>query len=117
MKSLLLGALVMGFCSIAAAKGATKADTITGEVVDITCYAAHQGKGEKHAACAQKCLTSGSPAGLVSDGKLWVVVMKDHSPLSPKLAAFAGKMVTAEGSKITVDGANIFEIDTFAAAK
>jgi hypothetical protein len=107
----------MGFCSVAAAKGTGKADTITGEVVDITCYAAHQEKGEKHAACAQKCLAAGAPAGLISDGKLWVVVMKDHSPPAPKLAAFAGKLVTAEGSKITVDGANIFEIDTFAAAK
>ena len=107
----------MGFCSIAAAKGATKADSITGEVVDITCYAAHQEKGEKHASCAQKCLASGSPAGLISDGKLWIVVMKDHSPPSPKLAAFAGKLVTAEGSRLTVDGANIFEIDSFAAAK
>jgi hypothetical protein len=117
MKSLLLSALIIGFCSVAAAKGTTKSDTITGEVVDITCYAAHQEKGEKHAACAQKCLAGGSPAGLISDGKLWLVVMKDHSPPSPKLAAYAGKNITAAGEKLTVDGANIFEIDTFSAAK
>ncbi len=117
MKTILLSAFVIGFCGVANAKGAAKSDTITGEVVDITCYAAQKEKGEKHAACAQKCLAGGSPAGLVSDGKLWVVTMKHHSPPAPKLAAFAGKMVTAEGTKVVIDGANVFEIDTFAAAK
>jgi predicted type IV restriction endonuclease len=120
MKKLFLASLILGFCSFAAAdekKAAGKTDKITGEVVDITCYANHGAKGEKHAACAQKCLSGGMPAGIVSDGKLWVVTMKDHSAPSTKLSAWAGKLVTAEGSKIERDGTNIFEIDTVAPAK
>lgn len=92
-------------------------DKITGEVVDITCYASHGAKGEKHASCAQKCLQGGMPAGIVADGKLYVVTMKDHSSPSTKLAAWAGKNVTAEGSKMESGGTNIFEIDTVNPAK
>jgi hypothetical protein len=89
-----------------------KKDKITGEVIDITCYVGHEGKGEKHAACATKCLSAGMPAGIVSAGKLYVVTMKDHSAPNAKLAAWAGKEVTAMGSIIEKDGARIFEIDS-----
>jgi hypothetical protein len=88
------------------------ADKLTGEVVDITCYASHGGGGEKHASCAQKCLGAGMPAGIVADGKLWVVTMKDHTAPGAKLAALAGKLVNATGAKLEKDGARVFEIDS-----
>jgi hypothetical protein len=91
-------------------------DKITGEVVDITCYASHEAKGEKHATCAAKCLEKGMPAGIVADGKLYVVTMKDHTAPGAKLAAWAGKQVTATGTKSERDGTPVFEIDTVAAA-
>jgi predicted type IV restriction endonuclease len=119
MKNFIIaGALLLSGIALAdkpAGKAAAK-DKITGEVVDITCYASHAAKGDKHMACAQKCLQSGMPAGIVADGKLWVVTMADHTSPGTKLAAWAGKSVTAEGTKIEKDGANIFEIDTVAAA-
>ena len=114
MKKLIIAGLMMSGLALAD-KPAGK-DKLTGEVVDITCYASHGAKGEKHAACAQKCLTGGMPAGIVADGKLWIVTMNDHSSPSTKLAAWAGKTVTAEGTKVEKDGANIFEIDTVAPA-
>jgi hypothetical protein len=92
-------------------------DKITGEVVDITCYASHEAKGEKHGSCAQKCLSAGMPAGIVADGKLWVVTTSDHTPPGNKLAALAGKMVTATGHKVEKDGAMVFEMDTVEASK
>jgi hypothetical protein len=119
MKKLLIASLMISGMALAdkpAGKTAAAKDKITGEVVDITCYASHGAKGEKHAACAQKCLSGGMPAGIVADGKLWVVTMNDHSSPSTKLAAWAGKTVTAEGQKVEKDGANIFEIDTVAPA-
>ncbi len=88
------------------------ADKITGEVVDITCFASHDAKGEKHASCGTKCISAGLPAGIVADGKLYVVTMKDHTAPSAKLAAWAGKEVVATGTRIDKDGAHIFEIDT-----
>jgi hypothetical protein len=96
----------------AAAAPAAKGDKITGEVVDITCFANHDARGDKHAACAAKCLSAGMPAGIVSGGKLYVVTMKDHTAPSAKLAAWAGKEVTANGSLVDKDGLHIFEIDT-----
>lgn len=44
---------------------AAKSGELTGEVVDITCYMDHDSKGEKHAACAQKCIAKGLPVGLL----------------------------------------------------
>ena len=111
MNKIVIAGLLLSSVAFAGGK-----DKITGEVVDITCYASHGAKGDKHAACAQKCLTGGMPAGIVADGKLWIVTMNDHSSPSTKLAAWAGKTVTAEGEKVTKDGANIFEIDTVAPA-
>jgi len=119
MKKLLIATMMISGLALAdkpAGKPAAAKDKITGEVVDITCYASHAAKGDKHAACAQKCLQGGMPAGIVADGKLWIVTMNDHSSPSTKLAAWAGKTVTAEGTKVEKDGANIFEIDTVAPA-
>jgi hypothetical protein len=116
MKKLLLASLLLSGVALAD-KPAAPADKLTGEVVDITCYASHAAKGEKHTACAQKCLQSGMPAGIVADGKLWIATMADHTSPSTKLASFAGKTVIIEGHKLSKDGANIIEIDTVAPAK
>ncbi len=94
----------------------TTGDKLTGEVVDITCYAGHENHGDKHASCAAKCIGAGMPAGILADGKLYVVIMKDHSAPAAKFAAFGGKLVTATGTKVEKNGTNIFEVDTVDAA-
>src|SRR3954447_21632062 len=80
-----------------AKKPAAASEKVTGEVVDITCLLGHDGKGDKHASCAQKCLSAGLPAGLVIDGKLYLVTMKDHTAPAAKLASYGGKLVSATG--------------------
>jgi len=126
MTKLLSFAMVLGLAASAwagdkkepaPAAPAKASDKITGEVVDITCYASHEAKGEKHVACGQKCLTAGLPAGIVSDGKLWIAVFTDHTPPGSKLASYAGKMVTAVGHKVIKDGTPVFEIESVDAAK
>src|SRR5262245_34580152 len=105
MKKLLLaGVMVLSGVALADKPAGKAKDTITGEVVDITCYASHAAKGDKHTACAQKCLQGGMPAGIVAAGKLWIVTMGDHTSPGTKLASFAGKNVTAEGTKLEKDG-------------
>jgi hypothetical protein len=124
MNKLFAFALVLGLAAAAhagdkkpaAAAPAKAADKITGEVVDITCYASHEAKGDKHASCGQKCLNAGMPAGIVADGKLWVATTADHTAPGTKLASYAGKMVTATGHKIEKDGAMVFEIESVEAA-
>jgi hypothetical protein len=45
--------------------------TIKGEVLDMACYLDHGAQGEKHAACAEKCISSGLPVGIKdADGKV-----------------------------------------------
>jgi hypothetical protein len=115
MKNMLISLLLVAGAAYADDKKAPEKkapDKITGEVVDITCLANHGAQGEKHAACASKCLSAGMPAGILAAGKLYVATMSDHTAPSTKLAAWAGKEVVASGTAIEKDGTHIFEIST-----
>ncbi|MEA3189243.1 MAG: hypothetical protein QOD99_3073 [Chthoniobacter sp.] len=86
-----------------------KESTVKGEILDLTCYADHGGAGEKHAACAAKCISSGLPVGIKGeDGKVYTVV-GDHKPLNKELADHAGKTVTLKGKVASKDGVNLLE--------
>src|SRR6516164_6760049 len=59
---------------------------VTGEVVDMMCYVDHNAVGEKHGqACGAKCIRSGGPVGIVSEGKAYLVV-GEHKPMNDQLA-------------------------------
>jgi hypothetical protein len=81
---------------------------VTGEVVDMMCYVDHGGKGEKHAACAAKCIRGGGPAGITSEGKTYLVV-GDHKPMNDQLAEYAGKTITLKGKVAERDGVSMIE--------
>jgi hypothetical protein len=116
MKKLIIAALMISGAALAdkpAGKAAAK-DKITGEVVDITCYASHGAKGEKHAACAQKCITAGNPVGLLVEDVVYLIVLSDHQPPGAKLAEFAGKEVVATGQVTLKSGMHVLDLDTVA---
>src|SRR5438093_13126296 len=70
---------------------------VTGEVVDMMCYVDHNAVGEKHGqSCGAKCIKSGSPVGVVSEGKAYLVV-GEHKPINDQLAEYCGKNVTVKG--------------------
>ncbi len=70
---------------------------VTGEVVDMMCYVDHNAMGEKHGqSCGAKCIKSGGPAGIVSDGKAYLVV-GEHKPMNDQLAEYCGKTITLKG--------------------
>ncbi len=78
---------------------ASKATTVQGEVVCLSCYLTHGAKGESHAKCATACLNKGLPMGILTkDGKLFVV-LEDHANASAyqQLKKFAAKTVTVTG--------------------
>lgn len=85
---------------------------LVGEVVDITCYLDHESKGEKHATCAEKCITGGLPVGLLVGAKLYLIVMSDHTTPNAKLAPFAGKRVTVTGQRMERNGMRAIDLDT-----
>jgi hypothetical protein len=70
---------------------------VTGEVVDMMCYVDHNAVGEKHGqSCGAKCIRSGGPVGIVSDGKAYLVV-GEHKPINDQLAEYCGKNITVKG--------------------
>ncbi|MEI8340341.1 MAG: hypothetical protein WCH43_02260 [Verrucomicrobiota bacterium] len=90
-------------------KAADDSTTIKGEILDLACYADHGAQGDKHMACAQKCIASGLPVGIkAEDGKVYLVVGQ-HKPLNQELATEAGKVVTLKGKVASRDGVNLLE--------
>jgi hypothetical protein len=77
-------------------KDAGASKEVTGEIVDMMCYVDHNASGDKHAACAAKCIKGGGPVGIASEGKTYLVV-GDHKPMNDQLAEYAGKTVTLKG--------------------
>jgi hypothetical protein len=74
--------------------------TLKGEIIDLSCYMAHEGKGKKHRKCARSCvIDKGLPMGLLTDeGKVFFLV-EDHS----KAKAFK-KAKQATGDRVEIRG-------------
>jgi hypothetical protein len=82
--------------------------TLTGEIVDLMCYADHNASGEKHAKCAATCIKGGGPVAILSDGKTYLVV-GDHKPMNDQLAEYAGKTITLKGKLASNGGIPMLE--------
>lgn len=53
--------------------------TVTGELLDFSCYMQIGKHGEKHRSCAQKCFTAGQPIGLLTeDGNMYMLMEEEH---------------------------------------
>ena len=103
-------ALATAPLAMAEEKAADSAATkeVTGEIVDMMCYVDHNAMGEKHASCGEKCIKSGAPVGIVSDGKAYLVVGA-HKPMNDTLAPLAGKTVTLKGKVAENGGVSLLE--------
>jgi hypothetical protein len=83
--------------------------SVSGEVVDMMCYVDHNAMGEKHGqSCGAKCIRSGGPVGIVSDGKAYLVV-GEHKPINDQLADYCGKTVTVKGKMAERGGMAMIE--------
>jgi hypothetical protein len=55
--------------------------TVTGEVIDMSCYLQLGKHGDKHVACGKKCLTAGQPIGMLAkDGTVYMLMEEEHDP-------------------------------------
>ncbi len=82
---------------------------VSGEVVDMMCYVDHNAMGEKHGqSCGAKCIKSGGPVGIVSDGKAYLVV-GEHKPMNDELAEYCGKTITLKGKMAERGGIAMIE--------
>ena len=58
-----------------------KITTLTGEIVEFSCYLQIGKHGDKHRACGQKCINTGQPIGLLTeDGNLYMLMEEEHDP-------------------------------------
>ena len=76
-------ATILGLAAIGAmlAVPAVRADdTVTGEVVDLSCYLDHPetSKGASHKKCAETCAKKGLPMGLLTDDSQVFLLLEDH---------------------------------------
>jgi hypothetical protein len=84
----------------------------TGEIVDFSCYLQVGKHGEKHRDCAQKCMRSGQPIGLLTqDGTLYMLMEEEHDPRRDGLTNFrqtaidhAGQIVEVSGTEWSLNG-------------
>jgi len=58
-----------------------KVVTVTGEIIDYSCYLQLGKHGEKHKQCGQNCLRNGQPMGLLAkDGTIYLLMAEEHDP-------------------------------------
>ncbi len=85
-------------------------DSVTGEVIDMSCYLHHPetSKGPSHKKCAETCAKKGLPMGILTDDSQVFLLLEDHE--NPKAYATAleaaAKTITVEGKKVTQGGVN-----------
>lgn len=100
-------ALVLG-AGLGAVGPARGADTIAGEVVDLSCYLAHPetSTGASHRKCAETCGKKGLPMGILTDDKRVLLLLEDHDNPSSYGAAVAkgAQRITVEGRTVTQGG-------------
>jgi hypothetical protein len=84
------------------------AETMSGEVVDLSCYLHHPdtSRGATHRKCAETCAKKGLPMGLLGDDGSVVLLLEDHA--NPKAyadaIAKAADKITVEGEKVSQGG-------------
>jgi hypothetical protein len=108
-KAIVAAVVLAGLTATAPSAWADKTETIKGEVVDLMCYLDHGARGAKHAECAQTCIKSGGPVGiLTADNQLYLII-GEHKPINDELAPLAAKTITVKGKVVERDGMKMIE--------
>jgi hypothetical protein len=90
--------------------------TLTGEIVDISCYkqkGVAGGTGAAHVECAKTCIqTKGAALGILSDGdglfRLWGTMARDKYA---KLMPYVGQTVVLTGTEVMLS--NNYDVRSF----
>jgi hypothetical protein len=55
--------------------------TVSGEIIDLSCYLQVGKHGEKHKSCGVKCLQNNQPIGLLAkNGTVYLLMEEEHDP-------------------------------------
>ena len=91
---------------------AGKVATVTGEVVDVSCYLQLGKRGEAHIPCGTRCIANGQPIGIVdAEDQLYIVMAEEHHPrrdgqveLKTVLGPLLARTVTLHGMMTEMKG-------------
>lgn len=119
MRSVLLAGLLVVATSLSAQEPVIKRSapmTLTGEIVDISCYKSKGvagGTGAAHVDCAKICILQKDGAvGILSDGdglfKIWGAAAKDKYA---KVMPYIGQQVEITGTEVTLS--NNYDVRSF----
>jgi len=91
--------------------------TVSGEIVDLSCYLGHGAKGAGHKECAATCIANGGPMGLLTDkGMLYVLTMNhDNADAFNSAKKHAGENVKVTGPVMMKNGTRAMEVNGVAA--
>lgn len=79
--------------------------TVTGEVLDLSCYLQLGKRGPAHKACGALCVAHGEPAGLLTpDGKVYLLLPEQHHPRRDDQVSLARELSGKMGETLTVTG-------------
>jgi hypothetical protein len=79
--------------------------TVTGEIVDVSCYTQLGKRGEGHKACGTMCVANGSPGGiLTADGTLYILMPEPHHPRRDGKASLAKYLSERMAQTLTLSG-------------
>lgn len=98
-----------------------KVVTVTGEIIDLSCYLQVGKHGEKHKSCGQKCLANGQPIGLLTkDGGLYMLMDEEHDPrrdsqtdLRKAASDHFAHVMEVTGTETTVRGVHAIYVQGF----
>lgn len=80
-------------------------ETITGEVVDVSCFLQLGKRGEAHIACGQKCVRNGQPVGVLTDkGRLYLIIPEEHHPRRDGQVSVKDRFAELMGKRVKVSG-------------
>jgi hypothetical protein len=102
--------LAMTQVTFAAEKKAEKAKSKKYEVVDVACYTGKGEAGEKHKACAKKCISGGGELALLHGGDLYIPVDKDFKSARNQFKDKGGETVEVSGKVISKGGVNYLQV-------
>jgi hypothetical protein len=112
-----LGVVLLMGAPLAAQGAAAAPDsiTITGQVVDLTCYTLKGASGANHKQCAQACADKGMTLGILADGTLYVPLGAGDTP-NTRLKEFAEGRVKVTGMHRFANGVHTIEVRSVTAA-
>lgn len=101
---------------------AGKQATITGEVVDLSCYLQLGKHGAAHAACGGKCIAAGEAIGIVTKtGEIYLAMAEEHDARRDGKTTFRkvaadnfAKVITVTGTTTSVNGVKTIYVQGFA---